>query len=218
MEKNKDYITEIPKGERRYFDSKFELRNDDDDKTYTIKGYAALFNSRTSLGYIDEMIMPEAFDEVLNNDVRALFNHDSNIVLGRGNNMFGAYPDKQTLTFGIDNFGLWYEVKLDRSITMHNDLAKLIERGDVSQSSFAFTVKEDSWERGQDGKPSLRKIVKVESLYDVSPVTYPAYADTTVAMRSMPRETTEPVEDFEYESRLMEMKIKELKLKSTINK
>lgn len=215
---NKDYIKAVANGERRYFESKLELRNEqeDEDKYYTIRGYAALFNSRTSLGYIDEMILPEAFSDVMNNDVRALFNHDTNIVLGRGNNKMGAYPNNQTLTYGTDNFGLWYEVKLDKSITTHSDLAKLIERGDVTQSSFAFTVKEQAWEKGADGKPNLRKIMRVESLFDVSPVTYPAYADTTVAMRSMPTETQDPVEDFEYESRLMEMRIKELKLKSTI--
>ena len=109
-------------------------------------------------------------------DVRALFNHDPTQLLGR--------TTAGTLTLGSDARGLWYEVTLPNT-QLGNDLATLIQRGDVSQSSFAFTVDAsgESWTKDSDGIPH-RSIMAVSGLFDVSPVTYPAYTDTSVTVNS----------------------------------
>jgi uncharacterized protein len=158
-----------------------------------IKGYAALFNSMTllmSYGDCDyyEVILPGAFDNVLTNDVRCLFDHESEYVLGRGNNTRGAYESGlQTLKYGVDEKGLYYECRLDLTINTHNDLYKLMQRGDITQSSFGFIIGDSKWtEETINGKETCtREIISVSQLFDVSPVTYPAYEDTEAeAMRS----------------------------------
>lgn len=149
------------------------LNNDGKRK---IVGYAALFNKETELmPGLRERIAPGAFDDVLQDDVRALFNHDPNIILARS---------PKTLTLTVDEKGLRYEFTPPNT-TDGNNLLESIERGDVNQSSFGFSIKKDSFER-RDGA-QVRTIEKVKRLYDISPVTYPAYQDTTVALRNKRR-------------------------------
>lgn len=172
-----DYIKNIDNGERRFYVSPVtvEKRDDDSSEGAVIEGYAALYNSRTDLGWFEEEILPGAFDDVLNDDVRALFNHNSSYVLAR--TLSG------TLTLTADEKGLKYRYSTpNRSYAL--DLADAIQSGDVSQSSFGFVAEETIWTERNDDK-DLRQIKKVSRLYDVSPVTYPAYADTTVAKRSL---------------------------------
>lgn len=147
----------------------------------TVVGYAAKFNSDSEdMGFI-EVIEPGAFREAIpKSDIRALFNHDPNHVLARSTS--------GTLKVEEDAIGLRYEFDLPETTT-GNDLLIMLQRGDVSQSSFGFTVKDQAWEtkKLENGEfQRTRRIKAVERLYDVSPVTYPAYADTAVAMRSMP--------------------------------
>lgn len=183
MSKNKDYIENIEGAERRYFHVPVECRAETEGM---IEGTAALVNRKADLGWYEEIIEPGAFDDVLNDDVRALFNHDANLVLARSNKGEG------TLQLFINDAGnLGYRYKTPER-TYAKDLEDAIRAGDVSQSSFAFRVKEEAWEWASEtgSEKDLRKIVKVEKLFDVSPVTYPAYQDTTVAKRSM--ETNKP--------------------------
>jgi HK97 family phage prohead protease len=209
MEIKKDYIKNIENAERRFvvseLESKHEVRSIDNEEEdeYIITGYAAKYNSETDLGYIREVIMPNAFDEVLQDDVRALLNHDESSILGR--------TKSGTLRIWADGIGLGYEVKLDKRNTDHMNTYYSIQRGDISQSSFAFIVKEQSWEKGE--QTNLRKIMKVERLFDVSPVTYPAYNDTSVASRSMAESIKDemPQEDWEFESRKMKLQILKIK-------
>lgn len=185
MENNKDYISNIENAERRYFltdaKAKVEKRAEGEGEDYYITGYAAKFNNETDLGYLREIILPGAFDDVMGDDVRALKNHDENMLLGR------TYS--KTAEIGKDDIGLWYRVKLDSRNSDHMNLYYSIERGDISESSFAFIIKEQSFVKGENGQNNLRKIMKIERLFDVSPVTYPAYKNTsinaTVALRSM---------------------------------
>ena len=162
--------------ERRFFSSpvNFETREGKSDDN-VITGYAAVFNkdSEDFGGWI-ERIAPGAFDGVLNDDAVALFNHDPNQVLGRNG---------KNVTITQDGNGLMYRVKLPNT-SLANDLRQLIKDEIISQSSFAFTVQDQSWEHKKD-KPSIRTIKKVQRLYDVSPVTYPAYPDTSIATRSL---------------------------------
>jgi len=180
MSSEKDYIGKIDGAERRFFMAPvtIEKREDtDESKPAIIEGHAALYNQRTDLGWFEEEILPGAFDDVINDDVRCLFNHNPNYVLARSKGGQG------TLTLTLDTEGLKYRYETpDRSYA--KDLADAIDKGDVSQSSFAFRAKETIWVERSDQEKDLRQIKKVEMLYDVSPVTYPAYADTSVAKRS----------------------------------
>jgi uncharacterized protein len=191
-----DYIKNIEGAERRFFVAPVtvETRADGDaDKPAVIEGYAAMYNQRTDLGWYEEEILPGAFDDVLMDDVRCLFNHSPNYVLARSNKGQG------TLSLSLDSTGLKYRYETpNRSYAL--DLADAIEKGDVSQSSFAFRTKETIWVERQDEK-SLRQIKSLETLFDVAPVTYPAYADTTVAKRSLEAEKP-PVEKETEPSRL----------------
>jgi HK97 family phage prohead protease len=152
------------------------------DGRAAIIGYAAVYNRLSlDLGGFREEILPGAFDKILSRqrgkgDVVALFNHDSNIVLGRSSS--------GTLELSSDDKGLKYVVTPPVS---RADVLELIQRRDVRGSSFAFTVdaKNESFRTGEDGK-AIRQIREVSGLYDVGPVLNPAYPSTSasVAMRS----------------------------------
>lgn len=151
----------------------------------TVRGYAAVYNSDSEwMGGFYEQIATGAFDDVLDNDVRAYFNHDENLLLGR--------VSSGTLRIGTDKRGLYYEVDLPNT-TYANDLVELMKRGDVNQSSFAFLIDQDRWEQ-RDGK-TYRIIEKVSRLLDVSPVSQPAYPDATSELkRDLETETKEEIE------------------------
>ena len=145
-----------------------------------LEGYAAVFNSETDLGHFREVIKPGAFDDVMTNDVRALINHDPNLILGRTEN--------GTLELSTDERGLKYRVKLGNQ-SYAKDFYESVKRGDISQSSFAFTIEEQSWNEER----TVRSVDKVRQLLDVSPVTYPAYAAATVQAREQQLELDEAI-------------------------
>lgn len=152
-----------------------ELRVEGDD-TPLITGYAAKFNKFSEdLGGFREKIHPKAFDDVLDNDVRALKNHDPNLILGR--------TTSGTLKLNTNTVGLRFEIDPPNTST-GKDTIEEIRRKDITGCSFAFSTSEDDWKYKEDGTIE-RTIVKVARLYDVGPVTYPAYPDTTVAARSL---------------------------------
>ena len=162
--------------ERRYF-NEAELRAAKDSRT--IEGYAALYNKRSeNLGGYTELIEAGAFDNILNDDVRALFNHDPSKVLAR--------TKAGTLTLEVDEKGLKYRFDAPETTT-GNDLLIDVRNGNVDQSSFGFTVDKEEWleERNGDKYIYTRMIKKVKRLYDVSPVTFPAYSQTSVKVRSI---------------------------------
>jgi HK97 family phage prohead protease len=141
-----------------------------------ISGVTARFGSESEdLGGFTEVIEPGAFDEaVLVSDIRALYNHDPNFILGRAK--------AGTLELEIKEDGLHYRVpSLPDS---RRDVYEAIQRGDVTGNSFAFTVERDRWEERSTGKP-LRVIEKIRELFDVGPVVYPAYQNTVVSARCM---------------------------------
>ena len=165
----------------RRFTAACELRNADDDQK-TITGYAAVYHradddgTEYSLGAgIVEHIMPGAFDDAIGrDDVRALFNHDPDHVLGR--NKAG------TLRLTADARGLRYEVDMPDT-QLARDLRESIRRGDISGSSFAFTIPDGGQEWREDGDRVIREIRAV-TLHDVGPVTYPAYESSTTHARA----------------------------------
>ena len=155
-----------------------ELRVIGDDNKPKLTGYAAKFNSITDLSWFREKIKSGAFDDALkNSDVRCLKNHDPNLILGR--------TKSGTLRLDSNTIGLRFEADVPNTST-GKDTIEEIKRGDISGCSFAFTVAEDDWKYSDDKTvPPERTIIRVGKLFDVGPVTYPAYPDTTVAARSL---------------------------------
>ena len=153
-------------------------RSQEDENKGVIEGYASVFDSWSeTLGGIfpfKEKVARGAFtDTIGKDDIRALFNHDPNYVLGRNK--------ADTLELIEDEKGL--RVRINPPDTgWARDLQISIERGDINQMSFGFIVEDDEWrsEKGID----IRELKKVR-LFDVSPVTFPAYTQTDVGVRGM---------------------------------
>jgi len=157
-----------------------ELRAAENDKgSPIIAGYAAVFSTRSDLlgGFFVEEIAPGAFDDVMDQDVRGLFNHDPNYLLGRSKT--------GTLRLSLDSRGLAYEISPPDTQTIRDLVLTPLSRGDMSGSSFGFRVAPggDTW-REEDGV-AIRTIYRLESLRDVGPVSFPAYPDAASAQRSL---------------------------------
>ncbi len=153
-----------------------ELRVQSVDKVTKIAGHAAKFDVLSEdLGGFRERIAPGCFAKSIgSSDIRALFNHDANIVLGR--NKAG------TLRLSEDSAGLAYEVDAPDTQLVRDMVLSPIARGDVNQCSFGFYTINDKWTK-VDGE-WIRTLLEAE-LLDVSPVTYPAYPQTEVAVRAL---------------------------------
>lgn len=141
-----------------------------------INGYAAVFDKNSEvLGFFREIIRPGAFTKTLaGGDIRALWQHDPAMPLGRTKN--------GTLELAEDAQGLRISIT-PPDTQWGRDAVASIERGDVDQMSFGFTCLRDSWGKDEADFP-LRELLEVD-LWEVSPVTFPAYPDTSVAVRSM---------------------------------
>lgn len=135
-----------------------------------VEGYAAMFEKRSSnLGGFVEQVMPTAFNKTIKEaDVRALWNHDAQYLLGR--------TSSKTLELSVDGSGLYYRALLPNT-SYGRDLAELLERRDVRESSFTFFNIQDNWGLTEEGYPE-RSLMEV-GLIDVAPVTFPAYSDAT---------------------------------------
>ena len=167
------------------------------EESRMISGYAAVFDSDSEdLGGFTERIERGAFAEAIKvSDVRALFNHDNNMILAR--------TASGTLRIYEDERGLKYEFEAPNT-NVGNDVLEMIKRGDISQSSFGFTVEQDSWAK-RDGT-TYRTIKKVKRLYDVSPVTFPAYPEASVAVRKLEEINSEENRTFENDPATLEVK------------
>lgn len=149
------------------------------DQRKKIYGRAVVYDVESDVlgGWFTEVIRPGALTDALRkSDVRCLFNHDPNHVLGR----------TKSGTLRLIDTAQGLDIECDPPETQTaRDLLELLGRKDVDQMSFAFTILEDRWTFSRDpGKPDFREILKIEELYDVSPVTYPAYPQTEVWART----------------------------------
>lgn len=135
-----------------------------------VEGYASVFEKRSgNLGGFVEKVRNTAFTKTLKeSDVRALWNHDPQYVLGR--------ISSKTLELSLDNHGLYYRALLPNT-SYGRDLAALLERRDVRESSFTFFKVQDEWDLTEEGYPQ-RSLIEV-GLIDVAPVSFPAYEDAT---------------------------------------
>ncbi len=163
--------------ERRFYKCNLRMAGDDPEQR-VIEGHGAVFDSPSeNLGGFQEMIMPGAFSQaILEDDIRSLFNHNVNLILGRNTS--------STLRLFDDDTGLRYE--LDPPQTSYaNDLIISLERGDISQSSFGFRAIEESWRQPDENNPLPVRVLHRVKLFDVGPVAFPAYQDTTVSARAL---------------------------------
>lgn len=187
------------------------MDGDDEDQDPRIEGYAALFGHRTEL-YPDlyEELVEGCFDAVLASepDVCCLLNHDPCGVIARTSN--------DTLSLKADEKGLWYSATPNQS-RVAQDAVEMIRRGDISQSSFAFVVQRAEWvdldgDDAEENSGNLRRILEIKELWDVSPVTYPAYADTTSTVASRASTDDElAMQDLERQAEVQSALIADLK-------
>lgn len=160
--------------EHRYIPMEnMETREDGDD--LYIEGYFAVFNSVYELcPGATESIAPGAFDESVSDDVRALYNHNTDIVLGR--------TSAGTMELRQDSHGLWGRVRLNRADTDAMNAYARIARKDITGCSFGFDIAAQETDYREDGTVHWT-ITKVSPLYEISPCTFPAYQETTVSAR-----------------------------------
>ena len=164
------------KKETRYFDSEVRV---DAQHPNRIQGYAVVFNSESvKIGDFYERIAPTAFEGLAEQkaEVLGLFNHLPDNLLARQEN--------DSLELEVDERGLYYRMSLPDT-SLGRDVLELVRSGLVTRSSFGFTVENDTWEQREDGSYT-RTVLRVDRLYDVSPVTRAAYPATSVSARSYP--------------------------------
>ena len=151
----------------------------DDDGNLAIEGYFAVFNSNYQIAPdMSESIAPGAFDNTLADDIRALINHDTTLVLGR--------TKANTLQLRTDSHGLWGHIDINPNDTDAINLYNRVQRGDVDQCSFGFDILNEETDFREDG--SVHWTIKEVKLYEVSPCTFPAYEDTHIVSRTKERD------------------------------
>ena len=158
----------------RTLQTELKTRSENDSPEKYIEGYFVVFNKETELwqGAYEE-ISPEAFNNTLHDDVRALINHDTTLVLGR--------TKANTLELKTDNVGLWGRIKINPNDTDAMNLYERVARGDVDQCSFGFNILKEETDWRDDG--TVKWTIKEVKLFEVSPCTFPAYEQTGIQAR-----------------------------------
>lgn len=174
--------------------TEFKVRSESESDDLYIEGYFAVYNQEIELwpGAYEE-IAPGVFDNTLGNDIRALIDHESRLVLGR--NTAG------TLELKADSHGLWGKIKINRDDTDAMNLYARVKRGDVDQCSFGFNIIKEETDWRDDG--TVKWTIQEIDLHEVSVVTFPAYENTGVQARKKQVE--------QYRQRLLDAKKKQLK-------
>ena len=157
--------------------SKFETREDGNE--LKIEGYFAVFNSIYQIfDDLSESVAPGAFDDTLGDDIRALINHDSSLVLARNT--------AHTLELRQDEHGLWGSITINPNDQDAVNLYERVKRGDVDQCSFGFEIVREDTEVGEDG--SIHWTIQEVNLFEVSACTFPAYEATNISARERERD------------------------------
>ena len=159
----------------------FEIRAEQAEDVGVITGRPIVYNSRTDLGFFDEVIELGALNGADLRDVRFLVNHDiSKIPLARSRNNNG----NSTMQLTVDDQGMAIRVNLDvKNNSEARNLYSAIERGDISGMSFMFAVDDEEWTELESDHPT-RHIRKISNVVEVSAVTFPAYKDTEISVRN----------------------------------
>ena len=156
-----------------------EFKTREDGEELRIEGYFAVFNSNYDIGPgMSESIAPGAFNNTLAEDIRALVNHDTTLVLGR--------TSAHTLELREDNHGLWGGISINPKDTDAMNLYERVKRGDVSQCSFGFEIVREDTEISENG--DVHWTIQEVRLYEVSCCTFPAYESTNISAREAQRD------------------------------
>jgi HK97 family phage prohead protease len=161
----------------------FEVRAENNEEHGNfLEGRPIVYDSRTNLGWYDEIIERGALDTTDLKDVRFLVNHNTDMIpLARSRNN----TVNSTMQMEIDEKGMKIRVDLDtENNTEAKSLYSAVERGDIDGMSFMFTVDEDRWEDIDSDHPT-RSILKISKVFEVSAVTFPAYEDTSIQARGL---------------------------------
>ena len=159
----------------------FEIRAENNEKNGDhIVGRPIVYNSRTDLGWFDEIIEAGALDKANLKDVRFLVNHNTNMIpLARSRNN----NENSTMQLEVDKDGMAIRVNLDtENNTEARNLYSAIKRGDITGMSFMFTIDDEEWEN-LDSEHPTRHIRKISQVFEVSAVTFPAYESTEISAR-----------------------------------
>ena len=159
----------------------FELRAENNEKNGDhITGRPIVYNSKTDLGYFDEIIEAGALDKANLKDVRFLVNHDTSMIpLARSRNN----NENSTMQLEVDKDGMGIRVNLDtENNTEARNLYSAIKRGDITGMSFMFTIDDEEWENLESDHPT-RHIRRIGTVFEVSAVTFPAYESTEISAR-----------------------------------
>ena len=159
----------------QYRSNSFDFETREDGENPVIEGYFSVFNTNYDMGLeMSESIAPGAFSNSLSNDVRALINHDTTLVLGR--------TSAHTLELREDSRGLWGKITINPKDSDAMNLYERVKRGDVSQCSFGFNIVSEETDFREDG--SVHWTIKEVDLHEVSVCTFPAYEETAVSARA----------------------------------
>lgn len=166
-------------GDRRMRTVGTDFKTRDENGEMFIEGYFAVFNSKYDIAPgMSESIAPGAFTSSMANDVRALTNHDTTLVLGR--------TKVNTLELRQDDRGLWGRVRINPKDADAVNTYERVSRGDVDQCSFGFDIKEEDTEYSDNG--DVHWTIRDIELYEVSVCTFPAYEETSVKARTKMRD------------------------------
>ena len=195
----------------------FEIRAENNEKNGDhIVGRPIVYNSRTNLGWFDEIIEAGALDKSNLKDVRFLVNHNTNMIpLARSRNN----NENSTMQLEVDKDGMAIRVNLDtENNTEARNLYSAIKRGDITGMSFMFTIDDEEWENLDSDHPT-RHIRKISQVFEVSAVTFPAYESTEISARDKEalesaKATLESVRRQALESELESLELEKAKLRN----
>lgn len=180
---------------RFYHIENVTVKRDNEDKDLYIEGYFSVFNSVYEVwDGVTESIAPGAFDESIHDDVRALFNHNTDLILGRTTN--------NTLELRQDDHGLWGRITINPNDTDAVNAYERIARGDVTGCSFGFDIESETRTVSDDGSVHYT-INKISPLYEVSPCVFPAYEATHIDARHINEENIKKRMHEEWKERMM---------------
>jgi len=167
--------------EQRYLNMHEITCRDTDTENPHIEGYFAVFGDVYEVWPdVTESIAPGAFTESISQDVRALYNHNTDVVLGRSS--------AGTLHLRQDERGLWGDIEINREDTEAMNVYRRIKRGDITGCSFGFEIESERYDIKDDGSVHYT-IEKVNPLYEISPCAFPAYEATRISARGKNLET-----------------------------
>ena len=195
----------------------FEIRAENNEKNGDhIVGRPIVYNSRTNLGWFDEIIEAGALDDSNLKDVRFLVNHNTSMIpLARSRNN----NENSTMQMEVDKDGMTIRVNLDtENNTEARNLYSAIKRGDITGMSFMFTIDDEEWKDLESDHPT-RYIRKISQVFEVSAVTFPAYESTEISARDKEalesaKATLESVRRQALDSELEKLELEKAKLRN----